>query len=54
VYLPHQEPKTAENRKLFPENDEAQAQKLNHGRIIRKIGIFNRNFNCTGKVFLIL
>jgi hypothetical protein len=29
-----EEPKTAENRKLSWENDEAQTQKLNQGRII--------------------
>jgi hypothetical protein len=46
-----QESITAENRKLFSENDEAQAQKLNQGRIIIKIGIFYQNFNCSGKVF---
>ncbi len=37
------EPKIAENRKVFLENDEAQTQKLNQGHIIKKIGIFNRS-----------
>jgi hypothetical protein len=45
---------TAKNRKLFSENNEAQAQKLNQGRIIKKIGIFHRNFNCYDKDFLVL
>jgi hypothetical protein len=49
-----QESKTAENRKIFLENDEAQAQKLNQGCIIKKIGIFHQNFNCFGNVFLVL
>jgi hypothetical protein len=41
-----QEPKTAENRKLFSENDEAQTQKLNQGRIIKKwrfLGVQKQN-----------
>ncbi len=41
-------------RKLFLENDEAQAQKLNQGCIIKKIGIFHRNFNCYDKDLLVL
>jgi hypothetical protein len=49
-----QESITAENRKLFSGNDEAQAQKRNQGRIIKKIGIFHRNFNCYDKDFLVL
>jgi hypothetical protein len=49
-----QESKTAENKKLFSEKDEAQAQKLNQGRIMIKIGIFYQRFNCLGKVFLVL
>jgi hypothetical protein len=47
-----QEPKTAENRKLFLENDEAQAQKLNQGRIIKKVDIFHRKFQPEQKFFL--
>jgi hypothetical protein len=39
-----QEPKTAENRKLSWENDEAQTQKLNQGRIIKKNGFFSSKF----------
>jgi hypothetical protein len=35
-----QEPKTAENREHSWENDEAQAQKLNQGRIVIKFGFF--------------
>jgi hypothetical protein len=35
-----QEPKTAENRKLYLENDEAQAQRLNQGRIFKKMAFF--------------
>jgi hypothetical protein len=38
----------------FSENDETQTQKLNLGRKIKKIGIFHQNFNCYGKVLLIL
>jgi hypothetical protein len=49
-----QESKTAENIKIFSENDKAQAQKLNQDRIIKKIGAFHQNFNCYGKVFLVL
>jgi hypothetical protein len=49
-----QEPKAAENRKLFLENDEAQTQKLNQGRIIIKIGIFHQSFGNFGIFFLVL
>jgi hypothetical protein len=47
-----QEPKTAENRKLSWENDEAQTQKLNQGRIIKKIGFFSSKFQPEQKCFL--
>jgi hypothetical protein len=47
-----QEPKTAENRKLSWENDEAQTLKLNQGRIIIKIGIFLSKFQPEQKCFL--
>jgi hypothetical protein len=49
-----QESITAEDKKLFSENGEAQAQTLNQGLIIIKIGIFYQNFNCFGNVLLIL
>ncbi len=48
-----QEPKTAENRKIFLENDDAQAQKLNQGRIIIKFGSFRQNFKPNRNVFLV-
>jgi hypothetical protein len=48
------EPKTAENRKLSWENDEAQTLKLNQGRIIKKIGIFSSKFQPELKFFLVL
>jgi hypothetical protein len=47
-----QEPKTAKNRKLSWENDEAQTQKLNQGRIIKKIGFFSSKFQPEQKCFL--
>jgi hypothetical protein len=47
-----QEPKNAENRKLSWENDEAQTQKLNQGRIIKKIGFFSSKFQPEQKCFL--
>jgi hypothetical protein len=46
--------KTAENRKKIWENDEAQAQKLNQGRIIIKIYYFRQNSNQNWNVFLLL
>jgi hypothetical protein len=49
-----QEPKTAENRKLSWENDEAQTQKLNQGRIIKKMAFFRQNSNQNRNVFLVL
>jgi hypothetical protein len=51
---PIQEPKAAEKRKLFLENDEAQTQKLNQGHIFIKIGIFHRSFGNFGIFFLVL
>ncbi len=48
-----QERKTAENRNLFWENDEAQTQNLGQGRIIKKIDIFHQKFGSFGNLFFL-